>query len=121
MVSTPARFAVALAIVLALWPWVALAADAKGLVDGNKLWDGARIGLMTRFCGGSALDMSNRLPTRWWPSGPDVNALAAPWHSGNWKTLSENISKNTRKTATTAQMLLSLLRLRKPSLARASS
>jgi len=37
MVSTPARFAVALAIVLALWPWVALAADAKGLVDGNKL------------------------------------------------------------------------------------
>jgi Rap1a immunity proteins len=37
MVSTPARFAFALAIVLAPWPWVAFTADANGLVDGNKL------------------------------------------------------------------------------------
>jgi hypothetical protein len=37
MVSMPARFAFALATVLALWPWVALAVDANGLVDGNKL------------------------------------------------------------------------------------
>jgi hypothetical protein len=36
-VSMPARFAYALTIVWALWPWAALAVDASGLVDGNKL------------------------------------------------------------------------------------